>query len=88
MTNFFSCVPTALLLLLHLLSHAALASGSSDQELLAPLPDDTARICPLPVCKTCPTAKQIHAPGIGFALEMGYGYGCDFLSVSVLAICF
>jgi hypothetical protein len=30
--------------------------------------------CPLPKCKTCPSPRQLEQPGIGFALEMGYGY--------------
>lgn len=38
-----------------------------------PPPPDTPRICPLPKCKTCLTVEQIQAPGVGFALEMGYG---------------
>ena len=48
--------------------------GPPESSFKEPLPEDTPRICPLPSCKSCPTAKQIQAPGIGFALEMGYGY--------------
>jgi hypothetical protein len=32
------------------------------------------RICPLPKCASCPTAQQLRAPGIGFALETSHGY--------------
>lgn len=45
-----------------------------------PLPEDSPRICPLPRCERCPTVEQIQAPGVGFALEMGYGYNSLFLS--------
>ena len=34
---------------------------------------DYYRICPLPKCTSCPTREAIRAPGIGFALETGYG---------------
>ncbi|PVH92049.1 hypothetical protein DM02DRAFT_733904 [Periconia macrospinosa] len=30
-------------------------------------------ICPLPICKSCPTMQQLTQPGIGFALGMEYG---------------
>ena len=74
-----------LFLSLYLFGHAALVLGSSDQEFLAPLPEDTSRICPLPICERCPTARQIHGPGIGFALEMGYGYVLPpYLDISLL----
>jgi hypothetical protein len=29
--------------------------------------------CALPECKSCPEIEQFTTPGIGFALEMGYG---------------
>jgi len=31
-------------------------------------------ICPFQKCNRCPTAAEARSPGIGFALEMGYGY--------------
>ncbi|KAH7347077.1 hypothetical protein BKA66DRAFT_477785 [Pyrenochaeta sp. MPI-SDFR-AT-0127] len=31
------------------------------------------RPCPWPKCSSCPSSEQLIAPGIGFALEMGYG---------------
>lgn len=30
--------------------------------------------CGWPPCDNCPSSEQLVAPGIGFALEMGYGY--------------
>ncbi|KAI4189635.1 MAG: hypothetical protein LQ346_005077 [Caloplaca aetnensis] len=80
-TTFHSRTPIGILLLFHLFNHAIATFASSSQEFLAPPPADITRICPLPVCKTCPTARQIHAPGVGFALEMGYGYD-SYSSVS------
>ncbi|KAI9857502.1 MAG: hypothetical protein M1813_008252 [Trichoglossum hirsutum] len=47
--------------------------SSSEPTPPEPPPEDSPRICPLPKCKSCPTAEQILAPGVGFALEMGYG---------------
>ena len=51
-----------------------LGVGPPESSFHEPLPEDTVRICPLPWCKRCPTTEQIQAPGIGFGLEMGYGY--------------
>jgi len=30
--------------------------------------------CPFEKCDRCPTAAEAKSAGIGFALEMGYGY--------------
>ena len=54
-------------------AHDRLDVGPPESWIDEPLPEDTVRVCPLPFCKSCPTAEQIQAPGIGFALEMGYG---------------
>ncbi|PGH28056.1 hypothetical protein AJ80_00312 [Polytolypa hystricis UAMH7299] len=35
--------------------------------------EDSVRISPLAKCASCPTKEEITAPGVGFALEMGYG---------------
>lgn len=51
-----------------------LDAGPPESSIHEPLPEDTVRICPLPWCKRCPTAEENRAPGIGFSLEMGYGY--------------
>ena len=55
-------------------AHDRLDAGPPESWIHEPRPEDTVRVCPLPFCKSCPTAEQIQAPGIGFALEMGYGY--------------
>ena len=55
-------------------AHDRLDEGPPELWIHEPRPEDTVRVCPLPFCKSCPTAEQIQAPGIGFALEMGYGY--------------
>ncbi|KAI9764587.1 MAG: hypothetical protein M1840_008316 [Geoglossum simile] len=47
--------------------------SSSEPTPPEPPPKDSPRICPLPKCQKCPTVEQILAPGVGFALEMGYG---------------
>lgn len=51
-----------------------LDAGPPESSIHEPLPEDSVRVCPLPWCKRCPTAEEIQAPGIGFSLEMGYGY--------------
>lgn len=51
-----------------------LDAGPPESSIHEPLPEDSARICPLPRCQRCPTAREVQAPGIGFGLEMGYGY--------------
>ncbi|KAH0538820.1 hypothetical protein FGG08_004596 [Glutinoglossum americanum] len=63
----------ALFSLLSLLMRVAPVLSSSGPIPPEPPPEDSPRICPLPKCKRCPTAEQILAPGVGFALEMGYG---------------
>lgn len=54
-------------------AHDHLDVVSPESWIPEPLPEVTVRVCPLPFCKGCPTAEQIQAPGIRFALEMGYG---------------
>ncbi|KAL8947964.1 MAG: hypothetical protein Q9222_005802 [Ikaeria aurantiellina] len=58
--------------MLALYAHAS-ASGASINGLSEREPEEVLRICPLPLCDICPTIKQLVVPGVGFALEMGYG---------------
>ena len=73
----------ALFSLLLLLMQVAPVLSSFESLPPEPLPEDSPRICPLPKCKRCQTAEQILAPGVGFALEMGYGYASVLLIASI-----
>jgi hypothetical protein len=81
LTLYYPFLLTALFFLLSLLMQAGPVLSLSESTPPEPLPEDYIRICPLPKCKTCETAEQILAPGVGFALEMGYGYVSVFLTL-------
>lgn len=69
------------------LSQATIALSPPDLATPDPYLDHLPRTCPLPRCKRCPTVEQIQAPGVGFALEMGYGYDSSSLVLSLATNC-
>lgn len=59
--------------LLLVISVLHVACGSAEAALSTS--NRTYRIpCGWPRCDNCPSSEHLVAPGIGFALEMGYGY--------------
>jgi hypothetical protein len=63
-------VSKSLLLVISLL-HVACGSA---EDALSMLNHTYSIPCGWPRCDNCPSSEQLVAPGIGFALEMGYGY--------------